>query len=161
VFGPTGDALERPVIEAASTDEMVRLVEAFLGARLPPLDPTVDLVARLVSEAAADSTLTRVHELARRGETTVRRLQRVFAEYVGASPKWVIRRYRMQEAAARAADGPVDWAALAYDLGYSDQAHFSRDFTASVGVSPSAYVQLCAKGRAPWGEMQDNPCTWL
>jgi hypothetical protein len=87
VFGPTGDALERPVIEAGSTDEMVRLVEAFLGARLPPLDPTVDLVARLVSEAAADSTLTRVHELARRGETTVRRLQRVFAEYVGASPK--------------------------------------------------------------------------
>jgi AraC-like DNA-binding protein len=36
----------------------------------------------------------------------VRRLQRLFRDHVGAGPKWVIRRYRLHEAAARAADGP-------------------------------------------------------
>jgi AraC-like DNA-binding protein len=33
----------------------------------------------------------------------------------------------------------VDWAALAADLGYADQAHLTRDFTATVGVPPSRY----------------------
>jgi AraC-like DNA-binding protein len=86
------------------------------------------------------------HELARRFETGTRRLQRIFAEYVGASPKWVIRRYRMQDAAAKAGAGKVAWARLAADLGYSDQAHFSRDFAANVGVTPSEYSRMCAAG---------------
>jgi hypothetical protein len=41
---------------------------------------------------------------------------------------------RLQEAAARADGGePVDWAALARDLGYADRAHLTRDFTATIG----------------------------
>lgn len=150
VFGPAGLALEGPVVAATSTDGMVALVEAFLSARRPPPDPTVDLVAALVADVAADATLTRVDVLARRWGMGVRQLQRVFADYVGASPKWVIRRYRMQEAAARAAAVErVDWARLAFDLGYSDQFHFSRDFTATIGRPPSGYARLCADGRAP------------
>ena len=71
---------------------------------------------------------------------SVRRLQRLFADYVGVSPKWVMRRARLHEAAERADSGePVDWAALAVDLGYADQAHLTRDFTATIGVPPSRY----------------------
>lgn len=88
--------------------------------------------------------LTRVDDLAHRHHVGVRRVQRLFAEYVGASPKWVIRRYRMQEAAANAAVGPVSWTRLAADLRYSDQAHFCRDFIANVGVAPSSYARSCA-----------------
>ena len=72
-----------------------------------------------------------------------RRLQRMFADYVGVSPKWVMRRARLHEAALRVeADGPaaVDWAALAADLGYADQAHLTRDFTATIGVPPTRYA---------------------
>jgi AraC-like DNA-binding protein len=36
--------------------------------------------------------------------------------------------------------GPVDWAVLAADLGYADQAHLTRDFTATIGVPPARYV---------------------
>ena len=65
----------------------------------------------------------------------------MFAEYVGVSPKWVMRRARLHEAALRADSGvEVDWAALAADLGYADQAHLSRDFTATLGVPPSRYA---------------------
>ena len=66
-------------------------------------------------------------------------------EYVGASPAWVIRRYRLQAAAARlTARPPADVRAVAWELGYADQAHLIRDFRAAVGVTPGAYVQARA-----------------
>jgi AraC-like DNA-binding protein len=92
------------------------------------------------------ASITRVDELAARLQTTTRRLQRLFADHVGLGPKWVINRYRIHEAAEIAAEsaarGPdVDWAQLAIDLGYSDQSHLVRDFTAAVGVPPVRYTR--------------------
>jgi AraC-like DNA-binding protein len=73
---------------------------------------------------------------------SVRTLQRLFAEHVGVSPKTVIRRYRIYEAAERARAGErVDWATLAPELGYSDQAHLVRDFTAAFGMPPERYAR--------------------
>ena len=85
--------------------------------------------------------MLRVDDLAARHDVPVRRLQRLFLEYVGVGPKWVIRRYRLQEAVERAASAQLSWADLAADLGYSDQAHLVRDFTAVAGVSPAAYAR--------------------
>ncbi|WP_157105162.1 helix-turn-helix domain-containing protein [Nocardia coubleae] len=114
----------------------------FLEARLPESDSRADLAARVVAGIAADPTVTRVDEVADRFGTTVRGLQRLFAEYVGISPKWVIRRYRLREITERLATGEeVDWARLAADLGYADQAHLSRDFRTVFGEPPTGYAQ--------------------
>ena len=79
-------------------------------------------VAAIVDRIAADPGLLRVDGLAATLGTGTRRLQRIFAEYVGVAPKWVIRRYRMQEAADRAEAGTgVDGAAPGAELGYADQ----------------------------------------
>ncbi|WP_339329315.1 helix-turn-helix domain-containing protein [Cohnella caldifontis] len=77
----------------------------------------------------------------------------MFSRYVGVSPKWVIRRFRLQEAAELIdKDGASDWAALSAKLGYYDQAHFIKDFKAVTGRSPEAYAreagQLRANGRS-------------
>jgi AraC-like DNA-binding protein len=57
-----------------------------------------------------------------------------------------MRRARLHEAALRADGGePVDWAALAFDLGYADQAHLTREFTATIGVPPSRYRSLLSR----------------
>lgn len=57
----------------------------------------------------------------------------------------MIRRYRLYEVAERAARSQtVDWAALAADLGYADQAHLVRDFTAAVGEPPGTYARRAA-----------------
>ena len=98
-------------------------------------------VADLVSRITADPGLRRVDELSAASGMTARTLQRLFADYVGVSPKWVMRRARLHEAAERADSGePVDWAELAADLGYADQAHLTRDFTTTLGVSPTRYA---------------------
>lgn len=157
IFGSAGAALEGPVMAARDVAEMVGLVEDFLGSVRVQPDPAVGLVAAVVADIAADAQLVRVAELAGRYGMSVRRLQRLFASYVGVGPKWVIRRYRMQDAAARAARGRnMDWAGLATDLGYTDQAHFSRDFTANVGQSPARYSRACVDGTSAHLEVSET-----
>lgn len=96
----------------------------------------IELVERIVREA----DVTSVALLAEREGTSVRELQRLFKENVGAPPKWVIRRHRLQEVALRLErNEPVSIAALAADLGYTDQAHLTRDFSAAVGRPPRAF----------------------
>jgi AraC-like DNA-binding protein len=72
-----------------------------------------------------------------------RALQRLCGDYVGVPPKWVIRRFRLHDAASRLAKAEdVNLTHLAQELGYSDQAHFTRDFKAIVGRSPSDHRRL-------------------
>jgi AraC-like DNA-binding protein len=72
---------------------------------------------------------------------SLRTLQRRLREHVGVGPKALLKRLRLQEAAARLAEGePL--ADLAYALGYCDQAHFARDFTEAVGHPPGRYAAM-------------------
>ncbi|MER6300934.1 helix-turn-helix domain-containing protein [Kitasatospora sp. NPDC001539] len=122
-------------------DSYAALVDEFLRPRLPAPDPAAEEAAAVVERITASPGLCRVDELARELGVTVRSLQRLFSEYVGAPPKWVLRRARLHEAAERAARaGGLDLAALAVELGYADQAHLTRDFTAAVGVPPAHYA---------------------
>lgn len=131
VFGP--DLPARP---------NVATIEIFLLARLPKNSFRAFEVAGIVETVAADPALTRVETLANEVGVSVRGLQRLFAEYVGIGPKWVIRRYRLREVTAHmAAGGEIDWAALAADLGYADQGHFIRDFKNMFGEPPGFYAQ--------------------
>jgi AraC-like DNA-binding protein len=142
VFGATARTLERKAL--AEPDPVVAFghVQELLRALRPQPDPNVELVGRIAERAAADRTILRVEALAAAFGLGVRALQRLFAEYVGVSPKWVIQRYRLHEAAERIAHGgEPDWAGFAVDLGYADQAHFIRDFRRLVGCTPAAYVR--------------------
>jgi AraC-like DNA-binding protein len=99
------------------------------------------VVAGIVARIAAGPDITRVDTLADQVGVGVRRLQRLFNEYVGVGPKWVIRRYRLHEVTQRLAAGDaVNWGRLAAELGYADQAHFVRDFTAMTGETPTRYA---------------------
>jgi AraC-like DNA-binding protein len=124
-----------------SDTERCRTLDTLLTGWTPEPDPAAEEAVRLAEAIRVDRTVLRVDDFAARHDVPVRRLQRLFTEYVGAGPKWVIRRYRLQEAVEQAAGGPLDWAGLAADLGYSDQAHLVRDFTAVAGVSPAAYAR--------------------
>ena len=120
---------------------MVGYAEALLCSVRPERDRMAEQAAAVVSRITADPGLRRVDQLAAASGMTARSLQRLFADYVGVSPKWVMRRARLHEAAERADSGePVDWALLASDLGYADQAHLTRDFTATLGISPTRYA---------------------
>jgi AraC-like DNA-binding protein len=146
VFGAAGDELERRILAMDCDDERVAAAEAFLLAQAPAEpDDTVEQIVRIVDLVMDDRTITKVDELAARVGVAKRTLQRTFARYVGVSPKWVIQRFRLQEAADRLASGEdVGLAELALDLGYCDQAHFIHDFKSIVGLSPAEYARKAA-----------------
>ncbi len=127
---------------------------AVLDATLVPLapEPTAaygELLA-LLERMAADRSLVRAEQVAALGAVSIRSLQRLFATYVGLSPKAVLARYRLQDAAATIdAGGVSDLAGLAASLGWFDQAHFSRDFRAVAGTTPSAYLQRARAAAEP------------
>jgi AraC-like DNA-binding protein len=145
-FGPEGDALVERLLGMDDAARMAEMAGAFLRERLPPPDPVAVQVNRTVALIVTDGSIIRVDQVAERMGVGRRTLQRLFHEYVGVSPKWVIQRYRLHEAAERLADGgDVSLAALALQLGYFDQAHFARDFRAVVGQSPVEYARRAAR----------------
>jgi transcriptional regulator GlxA family with amidase domain len=88
----------------------------------------------------ASSPGVSVEEIAAQQAVSVRTLQRAFHQYVGVSPKWVLRRIRMWEAVDRIAEGRYEsFASLAHELGYFDQSHFAHDFRNQTGFWPRRY----------------------
>jgi AraC-like DNA-binding protein len=150
LWGPSASALATRMTAARGVDELVALVEGFLRERWPPDDPQVEFVGRIVAVLLHDRTISRVDEVAERFGIAPRTLQRLFQRYVGVSPKWVLRRYRLHEAAAvLAREQHRPWAEVAAELGYFDQSHFIRDFTRAIGMTPVAYAHACRRREAP------------
>ncbi len=142
VFGSRARDLGNQVMGHAGDREGIAIIESFLRGLHASLDDGMTLAGRVALRIAEDRGITRVDQLVGEFATSMRQLQRLFKEYVGVSPKWVIQRYRLVDAAQRAASGTiVDWAGLALELGYADQAHFIRDFKRLVGRSPAEYAR--------------------
>ena len=141
-----GDLAVAPDLEA-----LAAVAETHLRAHWPAPDPEVARVGEIVQALLHDRSITQVKDVAERFGLSPRSLQRLFHRYVGVTPKWVLQRYRLQEAAWRLAEAGPDepWARVAVELGYFDQSHFIRDFTRAVGQPPGAYAQACAAGRRP------------
>ena len=141
VLGPAerlAGALPRP----PGRDRRPPWSRTFLRHHRPAADGRVELVNRIVARITADGAVLAVGDVARPFGISPRTLQRLFREYVGVGPKWVIKRYRLHDAVERLAAGePADWARLARELGYFDQAHLIHDFKAMVGRTPAEYAR--------------------
>jgi AraC-like DNA-binding protein len=131
--------------EAAA--RLASALEKVLAAADPARIATALDVTAVARQAETDRSIRRVDALAAAVGVGVRTLQRMFREHAGVSPTWVLRRYRLLDAAERVRAGePVSWAAVAHELGYADQAHLVRDFSAAIGRTPAAYATAVNAG---------------
>ncbi len=147
-FGDAAQGLERRVLAHAGHEAAIAVVESFLREFQAVSDPSALLADRIVAHIAADKEMTKVEQIGQEFGMGVRMIQRLFGEYVGVSPKWVIQRYRLHEAVAQIASATtVDWVDFALNLGYADQAHFIRDFKKLVGKSPANYLKAMTQNR--------------
>ncbi len=146
IFPAGGDGFRERLLANSSDAGIVADGEALLGASLPTPDPNVELINDIVTLVRDDRGLASVAEIARRFGVAERTLQHLFKTHVGVGLKWIIRRYRLMEAAELAESGTVqNWTAIAHQLGYADQAHFTNDFTKIVGRPPTGHARHVAR----------------
>jgi len=118
-----------------------RLLTDWVVAQCGPVDAEGEL-ANAAADLAEQGSAGTVTELAERVGVGERQLQRICRRRIGLSPKWLLQRRRLQDAAARLGEvGPPALADLATELGYADQAHFTRDFTTVLGRPPGRFAR--------------------
>lgn len=141
VFSRTSAELEAEFSGLNDPVGMAERMEAMFRAQLPEPDEKAGLARRIVRFAEANLELVSAGELAKAFGLGLRALQRLFDEYVGVSPKWVIDRYRMLEAVETLnAGAPDSLTELAHRLGYFDQAAFNHAFEKLTGKAPGAFL---------------------
>ncbi|MBZ0315495.1 MAG: helix-turn-helix domain-containing protein [Anaerolineae bacterium] len=146
IFGPACQDLSRTIFALPDDTDRITAMEGFLRAHLPEPDATVCRINDMVDSIIRDREILKVEDVAARFNLGTRTLQRLFQQYVGVSPKWVIKRFRLHEAIERMTAGEAhDWPKLAVELGYFDQAHFIKDFKTLVGQTPAEYARQCSK----------------
>ncbi|WP_435770603.1 helix-turn-helix domain-containing protein [Nocardioides sp. SYSU DS0651] len=132
--------------------EACRLLCTALAALLP-IDDEGRLVNAVVQYVEGDPEVRRVGQVCEKFGITERSLQRLTARRVGLPPKWLIQRRRLHDAAERLRAGDrLQIARVAADLGYADQAHFTRDFRAVTGLTPGAFAAEPRDGGSGVGE---------
>jgi AraC-like DNA-binding protein len=115
-------------------------VSAQMLATGPP-DPLVAAGARMLADPRA-----RVGELAGALGVSDRQLRRRFDVAVGYGPKTLQRVLRFRRFLTRvyAAPTDVDLASLAFEAGYADQSHLTRETAALSGLTPAGLAALAS-----------------
>ncbi len=147
ISGLAGSDLCRELLAAPSLPALLdRLAHAFAVRMHQTFEPaSARLARRAVRLLEGDEV--RVESVAERLGVTARHLRRAFTESVGIGPKEFARTVRLQRAVRTAATSN-DWARIAADAGYYDQAHLIADFRELVGLTPGAFVKRAGDGGA-------------
>ncbi|MCR8643449.1 helix-turn-helix domain-containing protein [Paenibacillus sp. N1-5-1-14] len=143
VFNIDVSDFQAKLFSASSPEDQIEMVEHLLRQHLPEPDPTANTALQMVEYIQDNRDITKVDEVCEHFQINKRTMQRIFNQYVGVSPKWVIRLSRLQNAAETIDRcSHQDLLQLTTDLGYFDQSHFIKDFKSIIGQTPEAYMKL-------------------
>ncbi len=135
------DRLRGQLLEAATHQERFAILETGLLRELARGREQNGIVGFALRQFLAQPHATSIASVTHETGLSAKRFIQVFRDEVGLTPKVFCRVRRFQRALGQIGRrGKVDWAAVALDAGYFDQAHFIHDFRAFSGISPSAYV---------------------
>ncbi len=147
VLGAAGGELAARVRSAMAEDPHAEdahrtAMAAFSDVLRPllPVDAEGELVDRVVALVEGRPDLLRVAQLCEETGLGERALQRLLQRRLGLTPKWLVQRRRLQEAAERLRGDGGSLAETAAVLGYADQAHFGRDFSRVTGTTPGRFA---------------------
>jgi AraC-like DNA-binding protein len=137
--GSAALSLRERLTRVSPSAERVCILQDFLIARARR---SFDLSPALSESLLAfeDPSLPSIAEVNRQTGLSPKRLIALFRDEIGLNPKayWRVQRFR---AALRNLErGSMNGATLANEHGYSDQAHFLREFRAFAGLSPRGYL---------------------
>ena len=123
--------------------DRTRILDSFLISRLCKSSQP-DLVTRAFERLIVSGQS--VTEVARQSGMSERQLERKALDYMGLSPKMLVRIARFQRAVRIKTQSASSWTEVAQSAGYYDQMHMVRDFREFAGDSPSRAVEQISSG---------------
>lgn len=134
------DRLADSLREARTPAKRFACIEVALLSRLNRAEPAHRAVGYALDVLAAAPSAPAIAQIERCIALSPPRFIEVFREEVGLTPKLYSRVQRFQHAARLMAAGACHGLAeVALAAGYYDQAHFTREFRAFSGLTPTAY----------------------
>lgn len=140
IFPEANDSFTADLL-VKTDDGIADQLENLLLRQNAETDQKTILIASILAAIQERQELATTHEVAQAFGMSERALQNLFTTRVGVGLKWIVMRTRFLEAMERAhAQGTLNWAMVAAEVGYSSQPHFINDFKKIMGMSPRKYV---------------------
>ncbi|MGH7717794.1 MAG: helix-turn-helix domain-containing protein [Gemmatimonadaceae bacterium] len=140
LWGRSAALAREQLLDAGHPERQLDILESILAARLPRLRGIHPAVAQALEQFPITPD---VREAVKQSGYSHRRFITLFRQAVGLTPKLYCRLLRFRRAVDRIKAAQVaPWAGLALAAGYSDQAHFNREFREFAGVTPEAYRKI-------------------
>lgn len=157
VFGQAvANGLEQAVAQAADTAERIAVVERFLLQRIIGDRFKENLAKQTVQIILSTNGSTPINAIIRDDPAKRRRLERMFCDRIGTSPKQLSKVVRLQAALSLMLNKQEEnLTQVAYDSSYYDQAHFIKDFKEFTGLSPSNFLDselMTLSSKLYWSE---------
>ena len=141
LWGALAAQLRERLLEAPTPQAKLRILEETLLAQAARRLHRHPAVAFALGEFHGLPQTRSIADVTAQIGLSAKRFIQLFSGEVGLTPKLFCRVRRFQRALRLVGQGrPVQWAAVAADGGYFDQAHFIRDFRAFSGLNPSTYI---------------------
>ena len=138
VLGLEGIALREQLGNARDWSTRFAIAETFVATRLTEARAIQAEIAWAYDRITASGGRMRIASLADRLGWSRKHLAGTFSNAIGVGPKTLSRIVRFNRALGLSRQGENDWADIAADCGYADQAHLVREFRDLAGATPTA-----------------------
>lgn len=142
VWGMLSSDIESRLAEATSRRQRLSILNSELSGRFSRSARPDPVVKAALNSIVKSSGKLSIPEVAAAAGASPRHLGRQFKLHVGVSPKTIARIFRLQNAVRiTRLSGEQDWATVAFDAGYYDQAHLIHEFRELTGETPSGFAK--------------------
>lgn len=133
--------LREMILEAALISEKFKTVENFLFKKFHSkliINPFIEFAVNKIIKAPNQMS---IEQISNKVGYSQKHLIKLFKDNVGITPKGFLKIIRFQKAINEiAVTRKADWAGIALESGYYDQAHFINDFRSFSGFTPKEYL---------------------
>ncbi|MCW7461405.1 AraC family transcriptional regulator [Leptospira limi] len=134
--------MEAKLCKTTDDKSKIELFESWIQNKSLKKESEIEDLNHMIDAIKSNNSILSVEQISKAHSIQIRTLQRLFREYIGVSPKWIIQQFRMQEIAERLEkDNSIHFADFANEFGFFDQAHFNRMFKKMIGLSPEKYLE--------------------
>jgi AraC-like DNA-binding protein len=131
------DDLVAQLQDPINDDEILNIIKRFL---LKSLVNNLDKRTSTIIKSLQNNPFQKINDVAKEFLITERNLGYLFNKYIGISPKEFTSILRMNKTFLLA-QNHSKLTDIAYEAGYFDQSHFTRDFQKTTGYAPSVLLK--------------------